>query len=406
MKDTVKAPGYPLAAWTESLRRSALEDMLVETARPDVLSLALGLPAPELFPAEGLGQAVRELRADDPRALQYEPPRADLREFVARLVRRRGIDCAPEQVFLTAGAQQGMSFAARLLLNEGATVIVEEACYTGFQQVLAPHRPRVVTVPTKLDDGLDVDALERALRHGASPALLYAMSDGHNPTGVSMSAATRERLVGLAREHRFPILEDDAYASLVYDGEDRPALRALDADWVISVGSFSKTLAPALRVGWMIVPERMLGPLSSLKESSDINTTTLGQRAAARYVASGGFDAHVGRMRTEYARRRDALLEALRATFPAGSRWSTPRSGFFVWVELPDGLDAVRLLEISLREERVAFIPGAAFAAGSATPARSALRLNFSYSSPERLHEAVARIARAIERLREEKDHD
>jgi 2-aminoadipate transaminase len=396
---TAPATGPILAAWTRAIRRSALQDLLVATASKDVISLALGLPAADLFPSAALGAAVARLLDRDPRALQYGPPSSELRDFVVALMRRRGVACAPEQVFLTAGAQQGMSLLARLLLEPGSTVMLEDHCYTGFQQVLAPQTVRLVALPTRLETGLDVGAVERALQGGIRPALLYAMADGHNPLGASMPVEERERLVGLARAYGMPILEDDAYGMLSYDGEEPPALRAFDAEWVFHVGSFSKTLAPGLRTGWIVAPERFLGPLASLKESSDIDTATLGQRAVAAFVASGAFEEHVARLRTEYARRRDAMFAALQRWFGAGASWSRPRAGFFIWVDLPEGADAGRLFEVALERERVAFVPGAAFAVAGAVPARSALRLNFSFSPPEVIEEGVARIARALEAM-------
>lgn len=396
---TAPAAGPSLAAWTRAIRRSALQDLLVATASEDVISLALGLPAADLFPGAALGATIARLLDCDPRALQYGPPSSELRDFVVALMRRRGVACAPEQVFLTAGAQQGMSLLARLLLEPGSTVMLEDHCYTGFQQVLAPHAVRIVAMPARLETGLDVGAVERALQAGIRPALLYAMADGHNPLGASMPVEERKRLVGLARSFGVPILEDDAYGMMSYDGEEPPALRAFDADWVFHVGSFSKTLAPALRTGWIVAPERFLGPLASLKESSDIDTATLGQRAVAAFVASGAFEEHVARLRTEYARRRDAMFAALQRCFGTGARWSHPRSGFFIWVELPEGVDAGSLFEVALERERVAFVPGAAFAVEGAVPARSALRLNFSFPPPERIEEGVARIARALEAM-------
>ena len=395
MTDPAKGP--PLAAWTRSLRRSALQDLLVATARPGVVSFALGLPSADLFPTGALGEAIARILAGDPRALQYGPPADALRSFVAALMRRRGVACEPEQVFLTAGAQQGMSFLARLLLDPGATVLLESHSYTGFHQAIAPAMPRLVPVPTSPETGIDVEAVALALEREPRPALLYAMSDGHNPTGASIPRGARERLVALAREARVPIVEDDAYGMISYDGEDLPALRAFDGDWVFYLGSFSKTLAPALRAGWIVAPERFIGPLQSLKESSDIDTATLGQRAAAAFVATGAFDTHLENLRTEYARRRDTMLAAIARTFPEGTRWSRPRAGFFTWVELPEGLDASRLFEIALERERVAFLPGAAFAVEGAAPARSALRLNFSFPDPETIEKGMERLGRVIQ---------
>jgi 2-aminoadipate transaminase len=393
---TAQITGPGMAAWTGAIRRSALQDLLLSTARPDILSLALGLPSADLFPTGAIGAAIARVLAGDPRALQYGPPSSELRAFIARLMEHRGVACDPEQIFLTAGAQQGMSLMARLLLEEGSPVLLEGHCYTGFQQAIAPHRPRLLTVPTRAETGIDLEAVERTLESSPRPALLYAMSDGHNPAGASMPLEARRRLVALARAHGVPILEDDAYGMLSYDGEEPPALRALDAEWVFYLGSFSKTLAPALRTGWIVVPERFLGPLGSLKESSDIDTATLGQRAVAAFAASGEFEGHLARLRTEYARRRDAILAALAKELGREARWSCPRAGFFTWVDLPGEVDAGRLFEIALEKEKVAFVPGAAFAVEGVPPARSSLRLNFSCNPPDLLAEGVARIARAL----------
>ncbi|MFN8546811.1 MAG: PLP-dependent aminotransferase family protein [Candidatus Eisenbacteria bacterium] len=386
-----------LARWTDSLSRSALEEMLVRTASPDVLSLALGLPAPELFPREGIEAALASRLTSDPRALQYGPPLTELRAFVSQLMARRGVRCRPEQIFLTAGAQQGMSLLTRLLIEPGATVAIESLCYSGFTQCLAPLSARAVVAPLDAAAGVDLDALEALFAH-ERPALFYTQSDGHNPLGTSLSPAARERLVALARAHRVPILEDDAYGFLQYEDDPHPALRALDEEWVIYLGSFSKTLAPALRTGWLVVPEAWIAPLSSLKESSDINCAPLGQRAIESFVATGGFDPHLARLRAAYRERRDALLAAIERHFPADAHWSSPRAGFFVWVELDSSIDTTELLRVALEEEKVAFVPGGAFATAGSGAGAHALRLNLSLNPPALLEEGVARIARALER--------
>jgi len=373
--------------------------MLVATARPGVVSFALGLPAADRFPTRGLERAIDATLAGDPRALQYGPASKELRTFVAALMRRRGVTCTAEQVFLTAGAQQGMSLLARLLVGRGDPILLEDHGYTGFHQAVAPLEPRLVTIPWSSEEGIDVGAVERAMRSRPRPALLYAMSDGHNPSGASMPLESRRRLAALAREHEVPIVEDDAYGMLSYDEEDLPAIRAFEPDWVLHLGSFSKTLAPALRTGWIVAPEELVGPLASLKEASDIDTATLGQRAIAAFVASGEFDAHLDALRAEYARRRDAMLGAMAATFPAGTRWSIPRAGFFVWAEMPSGLDATELLGLSLEREQVAFLPGPAFTAGDARPAVSSMRLSFSALPADAIVEGMARLRRSIEAL-------
>ncbi len=372
-----------------------MEDLLVETARPDVRSLALGLPAPDLFPTETLGRSLERTLDRDPRALQYEPPREELRAFVADRMRTRGVRCDPEDVFLTAGAQQGMSFATRLVLDPGDVVVVEETCYPGFLQAAAPQEPRLVTLSSDLETGLDVDALEARLGEGLRPKLLYVIPDGHNPRGVSLPLTTRERLVALSQKYAFVILEDDAYGAIDLGNDPLPCLRALDPS-VVHAGSFSKTLAPALRAGWLIAPRSWRRLLGSLKESSDINTSTLAHRAIQDFAGSGEWGAHVDRLRRGYRQRRDAMLDAVRRHFPSGSRHSRPQAGFFVWVDLPGETDTVALLRSCLDRERVAFLPGAAFAAGGAFPSRSGLRLSYSFLAPDEIEDAVSRIGRVL----------
>jgi 2-aminoadipate transaminase len=387
-----------LARWTRAIRRSALQDMLVASSRPGILSFALGLPAAELFPAADFAEAVGRVLATDPRALQYGPPFRPLKQHVVSIMAQRGVRCREEQVFLTAGAQQGVNLLARLLLEPGGQVIVEEMAYTGCQQVLRASEADILTVPTDFKTGLDVDAVERLLAGGARPALLYTVPEGHNPLAVSMSVEKRARLAELARAYRMPVIEDDAYGFLYYDGPPPPPLRALEDRWVFYVGTFSKIMAPALRTGWLVVPEELTPHLAILKEASDIDMAPLSQRAISAYLDAGHLPAHLDTLRREYRRRRDAMLGALRAHFPEGARWETPTSGLFIWVELPEGTDTGELLEAAIETEQVAFIPGHAFCVGDESPATNRMRLNFSNSSVEQIEEGVRRLARVLKR--------
>lgn len=388
---------FALARWTRSIRRSALQDMLVASARPGVLSFALGLPAAELFPAADFAEAVAHVLATDPRALQYGPPFRPLRQHVVSLMAMRGVECREEQVFLTAGAQQGVNLLARLLLEPGSRVIVEEMAYTGCQQVLRASEADILTVPTDFRTGIDVDAVERLLESGERPALLYTVPEGHNPLAVSMSLEKRVRLAELARAYRMPIVEDDAYGLLCYEPPP-PPLRALEDRWVFYVGTFSKVIAPSLRTGWVVVPESLIPHLAILKEASDIDTAPLSQRAISAYLDAGHLPAHLEKLRREYRLRRDAMLGALREHFPAGARWETPSSGLFIWVELPEGVDTGALLEVALETEQVAFIPGHAFCVNDENPATNRMRLNFSNSSVGRIEDGVRRLARALKK--------
>lgn len=402
MTDTLAAPAadrIALARWARETAPSALQTMLTLGSRPGILSLALGLPAPELFPAEGLARAATRVLASDPAALQYSPPFAPLKRHVVELMRRRGVECREEQVFLTAGGQQGMSLLVRLLLDPGGTVLLERLCYTGLRQAVEPYRPRVLSVPTDLGTGIDVDAVQAHLERGERPAFLYLVTDGNNPLAVSVSAEKRRRLVELAAAFGLPIVEDDAYGYFQYVDDPLLPLRALDEEWVLYVGTFSKIFAPALRAGWLVVPEWLVPRLGIVKEAADINTSTFTHRVISSFIDQGLLPAHLELLRREYGARRDAMLQALAGHFPASARWRAPSAGVFVWVELPPGVDSAVLLRLAVETESVAFLPGHAFAPpGDAAAARDCVRLNFSHGSPERIREGVARLGRVLRR--------
>lgn len=385
-----------LAEWTASNKRSALQDMLVVSARSKVLSFALGLPAAELFPTARLSQAAAHVLATDECALQYGPPFQPLKTHVVALMQARGVTCREEQVFLTAGAQQGLSLLVRLLLDPGGTVLLEEKVYTGFQQALHPYQPHILTVPTDLQTGMDVAAVEELLKSGASPSLIYSVTDGNNPLAVSMELEKRRRLAELAREYRVPVIEDDPYGFLYYEDTCLPPLRAFDDEWVFYVGTFSKILAPALRTGWLVVPESLTGHLAIIKEATDIDMSSLTQRVISAYLDTGDLPAHLQTLRSQYRERLDAMTGALEAYFPAGTRWHRPTNGLFIWVELPGEVDSAALLQTTLKTEKVAFLPGHAFNVTPDDGARNCIRLNFTNSTVEQIQEGMALLGRAV----------
>jgi 2-aminoadipate transaminase len=388
------AAAVPVAGWARALDTMALRELLELTARPGVLSLALGLPDPALFPADALARAAERVLTTDPGSLQLQVPRPPLKRQVVALMAERGVACREEQVLLTAGAQQGLSLLTRLLCEPGSPVLLEEISYTGLHQMLRPFPAEPVTVPTGLA-GMDVEAVAAALGRGVRPAFIYAMPVAHNPLGVEMPAAACARLVELARRHEVPIVEDDPYGFLWYgDAPPRP-LRALDPDWVLYLGTFSKILAPALRVGWAVVPEALLGKLALVKDMTDIDCATFTQRVVSELIASGDLAPHVPLLRREYGARRDAMLAALAEHFPEGTRWTLPGAGMFVWVELPRAVDTTALLRQAVEKERVAFVPGAAFSLDGRT-GRHALRLNFSNPGVAEIREGVARLGRVV----------
>lgn len=384
-----------LAGWAQGLERSALQEMLVASSRPGIISFALGLPAVELFPTAALAEAAGRVLSMNTGALQYSPPLQSLKQHVRDLMKRRGVNCREEQVFLTAGAQQGMSLLSRLLLEPGGSVVTEELIYTGFHQVLEPFQPQVLTVSTDAETGMDVDAVEQCLSGGARPSFIYAITDGHNPLSVRLHPSKRARLVELAERYRVPIIEDDAYGFLCYENP-LPPLRALSERWVFYVGSFSKILAPALRVGWLVVPEELILPLSVIKESTDIDAAPLSQRIINAYLDTGQLPAQIDMLRTQYGLRRDVMLRALAENFPDEARWTKPDCGFFVWVELPPTVDVDELFRRAIKDEHVAFIPGHAFSVNNKRPDTPSIRLNFSHPTSARIEEGMPRLARVL----------
>lgn len=385
-----------LANWMRIAGRTALGDYLALTARPDVLSFALGLPAAELFPAQDFIAAALRVVASDPGALQYGPPLLSLKKHIVSLMAGRGVRCTQEQVFVTTGAQQALNLLARMLLDQHGEVITESLTYPGLQQVIEPYQPRLLSVPTDAKTGMDVDALEALLAGGARPAFIYAIPSGHNPLGIEMSAAKRHRLVELAKSYGVPIIEDDPYGHIYYGDSPPLPLRALDEQWVFYTGSFSKILAPALRVGWTIVPEWLAHKLSNVKEASDLNTATFSQRALSGYLDTGALPAHLASLRREYKSRRDAMLGALAEYLPFEAEWNEPLSGFFIWLKLPESVDTDALLREAVESERVAFVPGMAFAVNNDGTGGNCLRLSYSNCSPQKIEEGIIRLARAL----------
>jgi 2-aminoadipate transaminase len=392
--------GINLAGWTQTMKRSILRQMLAVASRPGILSFAGGLPATEMFPAADYAGAVSRVLAADPGALQYGPPFAPLKRHIVDLMAMRGVVCGEEQIFITTGAQQALNVLSRLLLDPGGQVIVEEMVYTGIRQVLEPYQPQILTIPTDLEFGLDVSAAETILLSGAKPAFLYAIPEAHNPLGVSIHPQRQEKLIALARYYRMPIVEDDPYGLLSYDSTAVPPLRALDEEWVFYVGSFSKILAPALRLGWIVVPQNLIPRLTVVKEASDLETSRFIQRTVSEYLDRGHLPEHLNRLRRVYKIRRDAMLGAIGRHFPAGTRMSRPSGGMFIWVELAPHIDTAEILPVAINESKVAYIPGIAFAANpqSSIQANNCLRLNFSNCSPELIEDGISRLGRLLHR--------
>ncbi len=392
---------------TQRITASMIRELLKLTEQRDIISFAGGLPAPEVFPVEEVRAATdRVLRDHGTTALQYTttegyPP---LRELLVRHMSRYGVEVRPENVLITSGSQQALDLIGKLLINPGDRVLTEAPTYLGALQAFNAYQADYLPVPID-DDGMDVDVLEKQLRGG--PKFVYALPNFQNPAGVTLSMERRRRLVERAAHYGIPIVEDDPYGQLRYEGEHFPSLVKLDAEThgcangeraftgnVLYLSTLSKTLAPGLRVAWVVAPEVVISKLVQIKQGTDLHTSTFCQYVAHE-VAKGGFlDKHVRRIRTVYGERRNAMLRALDRHAPPGVRWTRPGGGLFLWATLPDGFDTLELLDEAIAE-KVAFVPGAAFypcGGGERT-----MRLNFSYASPGVIEEGIKRLCRVIE---------
>jgi 2-aminoadipate transaminase len=378
------------------IQPSAIREILKVTERPDVLSFAGGLPAPEAFPVEELARAHAEVLSGEgaAAALQYATTEGflPLRAWIADRMAERGMSVSAEQVLITSGSQQGIDLTAKILLDAGDMVVVENPSYLAALQAFQAYEARFAVVGSD-DQGMRVDDLERLLRR-SKPKLIYLVPTFQNPRGTTLSLERRVRLAQLAAEHGVPILEDDPYAELRYAGEPLPAIAALEEEApVIYLSTFSKTLAPGLRLGWAIASEETVRAMTLAKQSVDLHTGALAQRAVARMLESFDYEAHLRRIRTLYGERCRAMLEALARFFPRGSSFTRPEGGLFLWAKLPSGIDTVELLARAARE-KVAFVPGAPFYASD--PEHNTLRLNFSNRSPDLIHQGISRLGRLL----------
>lgn len=388
-------PALPLNPLVGGLGSSAIRDLLALTLRPGMLSLAGGLPSAGTFPAAEFADATRRVLADHPESvLQYGPTEGDwrLRSWIAGYESGRGgLPVGAERVVVTAGSQQGLDLVARTLVTPGAPVVVEEPAYLGALQALTAAGARLVPVPTD-GEGLDVEVLGERLAGGLRPVAVHTVATFHNPRGVTLSQPRRRLLGHLAERYGFVVLEDDPYAEIRFDGPAMPPVRAF-TERAVTLGSFSKTVAPGLRVGWCVLPEALAVPVIRLKQAADLNTGTLVQAAIAELVADGSWwGRHLYRVRRVYAEQAAALATALGEGFGDRLTLNAPRGGMFLWGRFTDGTDTARLLQAAL-DHRVAFVPGREFFTGQG--GQDTLRLSFATHDPRRLAEAADRLAAA-----------
>ena len=374
---------------------SAIREILKVTERPEVISFAGGLPAPEVFPVEELRQAFERLLSQHgAAAMQYGPTEGygPLREQIAARLSRFGRPVSADEVVVTNGSQQALDLTGRVLVDAGDPVLVESPSYLAALQVFTSLEAKLFTVEADAD-GVIPGALEEALRR-VKPKVLYLNPDFQNPSGARLSLERRYQVLEICARHRVPILEDDPYGELSYDGPRLPPLYALDREGlVIHMSTFSKTLAPGLRLGWVVAPRGFLRAIEVAKQAADLQTGTLAQRAASTLLDTFDYEGHLERIRGIYGARARAMQGALREHFPAGAEFSAPKGGLFLWVKLEEGLAIDAVFQQAL-EAKVAFVPGYPF---FVNPPRAAfMRLNYSHRPEDVIREVVKRLGQVV----------
>jgi len=380
---------------TSGMSASEVRALFAVAARPDVVSLAGGMPYVQTLSTEHVIEVVESVLAErSDVALQYGGGQgwAALRDRLAALMAEEGTQADPEDMVVTTGAQQALDLIGKVLIDPGDLVAIEAPAYVGALSAFSAYEPRFLQIELD-DEGMIVDRLEEALVRGERPKFVYTVPNFHNPAGVTMSRARREHLISLCREARIPIVEDNPYGLLRFEGAPEPTLRSMDPQNVVYLGTVSKVFAPGVRVGWAIAEPGVLQRLVLAKEASDLCGSNLNMLVTERYFAGEFWRRNLDRLVDTYRRRRDVMLSALAERFPADARWTHPSGGFYVWVTLPEYFDTPSLLAAAV-ERRVAYVPGTAFypdGRGS-----NSMRLAFSYPTEDRIEEGIRRLGELL----------
>jgi len=388
------------------MKSSAIRELLKVSERKEVISFAGGMPAPELFPADEILEAcTKVLKENSGSALQYGASEGymPLREMIARHTARYGIQVSADNIMITSGSQQALDLLGKVFINRGDRLLVETPTYLGALQAWNAYGAEYITVPSD-EDGIQTDNLYEAMRYG--PKFIYILPNFQNPTGTTIPLSRRLKLIEIADHFGVPIIEDDPYGQLRFEGENIPSVVTLDSKMqaqnggytgnVIYLSTFSKILAPGLRLAWVIAPKEVISKLVLAKQGADLHTATFNQIVAYEVSRHGFIDEHVKKIVKVYRERRDVMLESLEENMPDGVQWTHPKGGLFLWVTLPETMSTTEMFPKAL-EENVAFVPGESFFANGG--GQNTMRLNFSMMPPDRINEGIARLSHVIKRF-------
>jgi 2-aminoadipate transaminase len=389
---------------TQRMGSSAIRELLKLTEQPDLISFAGGLPAPDVFPVDDFRAACdRVLREFGPQSLQYSTTEGylPLREMIVRHTKRYGIHITPDNILITSGSQQALDLIGKVFINPGDRILVEDPTYLGALQAWNAYGAEYVVVPMD-ENGMVTEKLEEILRTG--PKFIYVLPNFQNPTGVTLSVGRRKQLIEVADLYGIPIIEDDPYGQLRYEGQHLPSVVVMDCQYrengdspyrgnVIYLSTFSKTLAPGLRLAWVIAPQEVIRKLVQAKQGADLHTATFTQMVAYEVSRGGFLDRHVWMIRRVYGERRKIMLDAMEEYFPPGVQWTRPQGGLFLWVTMPEALRSTEVLQAAI-VQKVAFVPGGPFYALGG--GESTMRINFSNATPENIRLGIERLGRVM----------
>lgn len=383
--------------FANTLQASDIAELLALTEKPEVISFAGGLPAPELFPIEEMKQVDQAIYEKEGRqAVQYGTTEGyvPLREEIAKRMKKSFfVDCEPKDIVVTTGSQQGLFILSQILVNPGETIAMESPSYMGAIMAFDPVRPNYIEVPTD-EKGIIPEELDKILANDSSVRMIYVIPEFQNPTGITWPVERRKAFMDVINKYDVVVVEDDPYGEIRYDIEKLPSLKSMDTQGkVVFLGSFSKIFMPGLRLGWTIANPQIIDKFVKFKQSVDLGTSTFGQRQAAYYCKMFDMDAHIKEINALYAKRRDLMVNSIKEYFPAECKCTYPQGGLFTWVTLPEGMDAKELMPKCIAKN-VAYVPGGIFYPNGGNA--NHFRLNYSNMTEDRIVEGIKRLGEVL----------
>ncbi|MBI9012704.1 MAG: PLP-dependent aminotransferase family protein [Clostridiales bacterium] len=380
----------------KNMKASEIREILKLTQRPEIISFAGGLPAPELFPVEQMAKVSQKVISTIGReALQYSTTEGydPLRKHIVDRMSKMSIETTYENILVTSGSQQGLEFSGKIFLDPDDIVICESPSYLGAINAFKSYECQFREIQTD-EHGMIMSHLEETIKENPNTKFIYVIPDFQNPSGRTWSLERRQKLIEIANKYDLVIVEDNPYGELRYEGEHLPAVKSLDTEGrVVFLGTFSKTFAPGLRIGWVCAEDELLNKYIMIKQGSDLQTSSMSQRELAVYLEDYSLDEHIEKLIGVYKTRRNLMIDTMKSTFPKEARYIVPEGGLFIWVELPEHIDTKELM-VKAVEEKVAFVPGGSFFPNSDT--KNTMRLNFSNMNEENIVEGITRLGKLL----------